>query len=496
MLQKKLYVIPFLILVTTLNAQWLEPINIFVSEEEYNDPVTSLYNSELIVLLNRQINNTPIDVFILRYNGEIGNTLINVSDSDLPSFNHSFTIDNSGDIHVIWVEGEKYPTPRPIPTANALYYSKQTNDEWYSPLLLYELQEYEIAIRRINEAYTPLIDSKGDIHVVFTVIDSTGSHINHIHTIDEQWHINKHVQRGVDPNLTKNSNGKLMLVFLEGVPDPPNIPIDINSVLFSYSTDKGKTWSDPDIIHQSKQQPAFLPQILITRENIVNIIWAKDLTGDTFPNAIYHVYSDDLISWSQPHIIAETEGILFPRRKAIVDPFDNIHIAWWWLSTFAAGAESEFFYSMFNGDQWTDPATIFREKTPRGIPNIEYSDDGILHLLWEGFYDSDEGLFYSKKDISSSINEVKNTYDFSLFQNYPNPFNADTKITFTIHKHTHVVLAIYDLLGRKVATLVDESLPSGYYETTFSATDLASSIYSMSLRAGSFIERKSMVLIK
>ena len=94
--------------------------------------------------------------------------------------------------------------------------------------------------------------------------------------------------------------------------------------------------------------------------------------------------------------------------------------------------------------------------------------------------------------------------NFALFQNYPNPFNPVTKIKFTIPSiETRrakslqlVMLKVYDLLGREVATLVNEEKPVGDYEIDFDGTHLTSGIYFYQLKVGSLIETKKMILLK
>ncbi len=99
----------------------------------------------------------------------------------------------------------------------------------------------------------------------------------------------------------------------------------------------------------------------------------------------------------------------------------------------------------------------------------------------------------------------KNTdvpFSFKLFQNYPNPFSksssapASTIIRYSIKNSGFVTLNVYDLLGRKVATLVKEERPAGNYSLKFNAQGLASGVYFYTLRAGDFISTKKMILLK
>ena len=91
--------------------------------------------------------------------------------------------------------------------------------------------------------------------------------------------------------------------------------------------------------------------------------------------------------------------------------------------------------------------------------------------------------------------------EFELFQNYPNPFNQFTQIGFTLENSAFVDLTIYDLLGRKVKTLVSENLPTGYKSVLWDGTDesgkeVASGIYLYELKAGDFSMSKKLVLLK
>jgi CotH kinase protein/Secretion system C-terminal sorting domain len=86
--------------------------------------------------------------------------------------------------------------------------------------------------------------------------------------------------------------------------------------------------------------------------------------------------------------------------------------------------------------------------------------------------------------------------DFVLFQNYPNPFNPTTVINYQVPVSSHVVVKVYDMLGRDVATLVNEQKSAGSYQVDFDAHLLTSGVYFYSLQSGSFAETKKLILIK
>ena len=85
---------------------------------------------------------------------------------------------------------------------------------------------------------------------------------------------------------------------------------------------------------------------------------------------------------------------------------------------------------------------------------------------------------------------------FALHQNYPNPFNPSTTIAFTLGKGGMTSLAVYNVLGQKVATLFDGYAAAGTHDVTFDAHALASGVYFYRLESGSLASVKKMMLLK
>ncbi len=86
--------------------------------------------------------------------------------------------------------------------------------------------------------------------------------------------------------------------------------------------------------------------------------------------------------------------------------------------------------------------------------------------------------------------------DFYLLQNYPNPFNPVTIIQYAVGSKQFVTLKVYDVLGKEVATLVNEEKPAGNYTISFNGGALPSGIYFYQLNAGSFSSTKKCLLLK
>jgi hypothetical protein len=85
---------------------------------------------------------------------------------------------------------------------------------------------------------------------------------------------------------------------------------------------------------------------------------------------------------------------------------------------------------------------------------------------------------------------------FALSQNYPNPFNPATTIEFSIPQRSHVTVEVFDLLGRKLATLANETMGPGRYNRVFNASANASGIFFYRIQAGDFIQTRKMILMK
>lgn len=85
---------------------------------------------------------------------------------------------------------------------------------------------------------------------------------------------------------------------------------------------------------------------------------------------------------------------------------------------------------------------------------------------------------------------------FALDQNYPNPFNPTTAISYQLSAVGFVSLKVYDLLGREVATLVDEVRPAGFYTVRWNASSMPSGVYLYRLQTRDFVQTKKMILLK
>jgi hypothetical protein len=86
--------------------------------------------------------------------------------------------------------------------------------------------------------------------------------------------------------------------------------------------------------------------------------------------------------------------------------------------------------------------------------------------------------------------------EYQLFQNYPNPFNPVTNISFQLPHSGKVRIDIYNILGQRVATVIDRYLPTGSYRYPWKPESLASGVYIYRLQSGNYSAVKKMILLK
>lgn len=116
-------------------------------------------------------------------------------------------------------------------------------------------------------------------------------------------------------------------------------------------------------------------------------------------------------------------------------------------------------------------------------------------FTYEEGEDVDLRLLINSED-AGGIEEPLLPERFGLSQNYPNPFNPTTTIKFQLAEESMVRLEVYDILGRRVAVLVNDQMQAGYHQTMFDANRLASGVYFYRMVAGSQVFTQKMMLIK
>jgi photosystem II stability/assembly factor-like uncharacterized protein len=187
----------------------------------------------------------------------------------------------------------------------------------------------------------------------------------------------------------------------------------------------------------------------------------------------------------------------------------------WVSKSIGAGytAISAYFFNANTGYVCTSPRNVFKttnnglnwtsqmSDTAQALNSIYFTSQDTGYVCGSGgkIYKTVNGGTIGIREIENEIPEM-----FALEQNYPNPFNPTTNIKYQIPvlSSPHalggdlVLLKIYDILGKEIATLVNGKQNPGTYEVTFDGSALASGIYFYKLTAGDLFEVKKMTLIK
>ena len=100
-----------------------------------------------------------------------------------------------------------------------------------------------------------------------------------------------------------------------------------------------------------------------------------------------------------------------------------------------------------------------------------------------------------------SVDEELLPIQYALYQNYPNPFNPTTTLRYDIPENSYVTITIYDMLGRHIKTLINQTQDAGYRSIIWDATNdygkpVSSGIYLYQIQAGEYMQTKKMVLLK
>lgn len=139
-------------------------------------------------------------------------------------------------------------------------------------------------------------------------------------------------------------------------------------------------------------------------------------------------------------------------------------------------------------------------------PNlVDVDADGVLEIVFQTFYISAPSRYHCyDSDVSVGVRDDEHSplpESVKLGQNFPNPFNPTTEISFSVPKAGHVTLTVFNILGQKLATLVDQELSAGEHSVIWDGRNekgetAASGVYFYSLQTAEASESRKMLLVK
>jgi hypothetical protein len=292
-------------------------------------------------------------------------------------------------------------------------------------------------------------------------------------------------------SCTNTANGNRLIITPEIVtpPDRFGISLEYNSLTEFYNNSSMNLLSDQNgqfnVFDQTALQfisPESISEIIVDDYVRDNIVWETlgrmcHLLADMSVSA--HTHKADHFGSNGPGNIGNGNDLIGGNpRVAELEFLNSIN-----LSTFGNPTTS-------NGPWNVENLQNIRDKT---YPFIIRATAGLL------FWFAVETMIISKIEDKLSLPTI-----FYLEQNYPNPFNPTTCIQYAISSKQFVSLNVYDVLGNKIATLVNEEKPAGSYEVEFSSGliyqtiggPLPSGVYFYQLKTDGFIETKKMILLR
>lgn len=160
--------------------------------------------------------------------------------------------------------------------------------------------------------------------------------------------------------------------------------------------------------------------------------------------------------------------------------------------------ENQPFFEMFA----IQPSLVEYTKEPQGEAICwQYNDKGYFSVSEEPSSFLEAYLYYYKRNETPTGVEENFENSFQLNQNYPNPFNPKTTIEYQVgdgtrNSNSNVSLIVYDIVGRKIAALVNKKQTPGRYKVEFDGSNLSSGVYIYNITIGTFEDSKQMQLIK
>jgi hypothetical protein len=294
------------------------------------------------------------------------------------------------------------------------------------------------------------------------------------------------------------------------------------------STNNGQAWSTPANIFPFRAVGADTFNAYVHADFVYN--------GNT-PSFVFSEYNAnlngqcDIVFWSQPtgfRVVVPYDTLKY-KFDPVDQRFHRYNVGWPSIGlsgtrlvvafqAFQAETDSRAYHysdiwftqSADGGLTWTTAENLTNTAfVDERYPSVsKYNASGQANIVWS--QKSKSGLYafpgtadtvrtsqvFFRKTLTDVRPEELTPTTFTLSQNYPNPFNPATKIDYNVAKTGLVTIKVFDVLGREVATLLNEELRPGSYQTVFDGSSLASGVYMYTMTANGFSQSRKMMLVK
>lgn len=233
--------------------------------------------------------------------------------------------------------------------------------------------------------------------------------------------------------------------------------------------------------------------------NSASINWAGGLLRDTMVQKVFMNilqkfmrggFPPEIVSWTPFKLEKDTaHGEVFDvnRREVFLNPKDSVMLSLkvedpygekvkyiWYVDTIKRSTDTSFTFYAKGGGKFKVKVYVYNSKDTSSIEwNVNVSGP-----------------------VSVVDNGNINRFNYYLDQNYPNPFNPETKIKYGLAMDGRIRIELFNILGQKVSTLVDEIKKAGNYEISFKGQNLPSGTYLYRITSGSYMQVKKMMLLK
>ena len=329
-----------------------------------------------------------------------------------------------------------------------------------------------------NANYSPsiAIDQSGNIHIAWVAFDDSRQVYKIIYAIGQVENWQQQVLAGSElgeygsgasPYIDLGSDGRAHIMYRGGGYENYHIHHAWNDA------PGGLNWQyeilySPNINDQSKS-------LAIDSENGLHTVFSGN-DGWGLPMRSYYMYKPSGGDWHSPEMISSDQSLTSP--IVALDIFDKPHVALMEISGNILTGKIYYSY-LDDSDIWHCDLLLEGDHFEPCL-KIDHFGRGNM-ICYTGGNTGNYDMLFISGDVATDIENRDNIGEpisaYKLWQNYPNPFNDETMISYSIPHAGHVQLCVYNILGEKVVTLIDEYREAGDHEHKWDSSKIATGVY-------------------